>query len=43
MTSRAAALEQVTTTLDHARDESATPTMGDGSYTEPPAGTEENS
>ena len=35
MTMRAAALEQVNTTLLEARDESATTTMGDGQYTEP--------
>lgn len=36
---RQAALEQVTTTLDRARDESASGDIGDGSYTEPPATT----
>ena len=38
MTMRAAALSQVNTTLDEARDQSSSSTMGDGHYTEPPAG-----
>lgn len=37
MTMRAAALAQVTDHIDHARDQSASSTMGDGQYTEPPA------
>jgi hypothetical protein len=39
MMMRQAALEQVNTTLDEARDESASDDIGDGSYTEPPAST----
>jgi hypothetical protein len=35
MTMRQAALEQVNTTLDEARDESSDHHIGDGSYTEP--------
>ena len=35
MTMRQAALEQVNTTLDEARDESSDTNIGDGSYTEP--------
>ena len=35
MTQRQAALEQVNTTLDEARDESSDTNIGDGSYTEP--------
>ncbi|RYC12509.1 hypothetical protein [Nocardioides zhouii] len=35
MVQRQTALEQVNTTLDHARDESGDNNMGDGSYTEP--------
>lgn len=38
MTMRAAALAEVSSTIDAARDQSATSTMGDGTYTEPPAG-----
>ena len=38
MTQRQSALEQVNATLDEARDESSTTTMGDGQYTLPPAG-----
>lgn len=37
MTMRAAALDQVTTTLDEAREESSTTDMGDGRYDEPAA------
>ena len=37
MTTRAAALAQVNDTIDHARDQAASSTMGDGQYTEPPA------
>ena len=37
MTTRAAALAQVTDTIDQARDQSSSSTMGDGQYTEPPA------
>ncbi len=37
MTMRAAALEQVTTTLDEARSESSTTEMGDGRYDDPAA------
>lgn len=37
MTMRAAALAQVNDHIDHARDQSASSTMGDGQYTEPPA------
>ena len=37
MTTRAAALPRSTTTLDQARDQSSSSTMGDGQYTEPPA------
>lgn len=37
MTMRAAALAQVNDHIDHARDQSASSTMGDGHYTEPPA------
>jgi len=37
MTMRQQALEQVNATLDAARDESSSDTMGDGRYTEPPA------
>ena len=42
MTMRATALSQVNTTLEEARDRSASSTMGDGQYTEPPT-TEEGS
>jgi uncharacterized protein YukE len=42
MTIRATALSQVNTTLEEARDRSASSTMGDGQYTEPPT-TEEGS
>jgi hypothetical protein len=35
MTQRQAAIEQVNTTIDAARDESSDHTIGDGSYTEP--------
>lgn len=38
MTMRAAALAEVNSTIHAARDRSATSTMGDGTYTEPPAG-----
>jgi hypothetical protein len=37
MVQRAAAVEQVNTTIVEARDESASDNMGDGQYTEPPA------
>ena len=37
MTTRAAALAQVNDTIDQARDQSSSSTMGDGQYTEPPA------
>ena len=37
MTMRAAALEQVNSTLNQATDEATDSTMGDGRYTEPPA------
>jgi hypothetical protein len=37
MTMRAAALAQVNDTIDAARDQSSSSTMGDGQYTEPPA------
>lgn len=37
MAMRAAALAQVNDHIDHARDQSASSTMGDGQYTEPPA------
>ena len=37
MTTRAAALAQVNDTIDQARDQSASSTMGDGQYTAPPA------
>jgi hypothetical protein len=37
MVQRQAALEQVNTTLDTARDESSSDTIGDGQYTPPPA------
>ena len=37
MTTRAATLAQVNDTIDHARDQSSSSTMGDGRYTEPPA------
>ena len=37
MVQRQSALEQVNTTLDEARDESSSDSMGDGEYTEPPA------
>lgn len=37
MTQRQAALEQVTATLETARDESASDDIGDGRYTQPPA------
>jgi hypothetical protein len=36
MTMRAAALAQVNDHIDHARDQSASSTMGDGQYTAPP-------
>jgi hypothetical protein len=42
MTMRASALSQVNTTLEEARDQSSSSTMGDGQYTEPPT-TEEGS
>jgi uncharacterized protein YukE len=38
MTQRQNALAQVNTTLEEARDRAASTTMGDGRYTEPPAG-----
>lgn len=38
MMMRQSALEQVTTTLDAARDESSSHDIGDGSYTEPSTG-----
>jgi uncharacterized protein YukE len=38
MTMRQAAIEQVTSTLDAARDESASDDIGDGTYTEPTSG-----
>lgn len=38
MMMRQAALEQVSTTLDAARNESSSDSMGDGSYTEPASG-----
>ena len=38
MIMRNAALQQVTATIDAARDSSTSDTMGDGSYTEPAAG-----
>ncbi|GAB3027587.1 hypothetical protein GCM10011376_17270 [Nocardioides flavus (ex Wang et al. 2016)] len=37
MTMRAAALAEVNTTIGDARDQAADSTMGDGTYTEPPA------
>ena len=37
MTTRAAALAQVNDTIDQARDQSSSSTMGDGQYTGPPA------
>ena len=37
MTMRAATLAQVNDTIEEARDRSASSTMGDGRYTEPPA------
>jgi hypothetical protein len=37
MTMRAAALAEVNTTIDDARDQAADSTMGDGTYTVPPA------
>ena len=37
MTTRAAALAQVNDTIDQARDQSSSNTMGDGQYSEPPA------
>jgi hypothetical protein len=37
MTTRAATLAQVNDTIDRARDQSSSRTMGDGQYTEPPA------
>lgn len=43
MTQRAAALEQVNTTLHRARDESTSDNMGDGQYTQPPASDGSNS